>query len=350
MYTKIKNAMLILSVMFTSFACTNDDEVVYNGEQKDIEVINDGTMLKFKDQATLDRTISFLESKTEKEQEKWCVQLGFNSLNSIFADAMNEANNIETTDDYYAFKEKYGESLYFPEYDEDYGAYIPVKNKTMPNVLNSEGKVIIGNEEKCFIDIFSYEQLQDCGAAMYDNLKLRTSTSTSTSNPQRIGSNNDYVGEQYDTGWEERSNRKVKLKIGKRICQLHSSGFGYFELNYHFEVSFRKKVTLLGWVNHTCATNIILENVAIGGTTIESTHPLYTTNKSYDGHSSHDTYCATTSMCEVSSVQNSNITGVSLMYVGVAFSGRANIYYRDWGNYVKVANFILAPDWFYIAN
>lgn len=59
------------------------------------------------------------------DRDKWLETFGgFESLFQIYEKAMSDADSLDfTIDEYKWFKEKYGKFLYFPEYNDDYGAY-----------------------------------------------------------------------------------------------------------------------------------------------------------------------------------------------------------------------------------
>lgn len=72
---------------------------------------------------------------------------------------MHEAENYyDTEEGYYKFKKKYS-NLYFPEYGDDYSAYLPVKDKYVAKLLNSKGEVMINGNIVNLVDIYSYDQI-----------------------------------------------------------------------------------------------------------------------------------------------------------------------------------------------
>ena len=185
--------------------------------------------------------------RTKEAALAWEKELGFISLNTIFDNAMEEAATLGQSEaDYKNFKAKYSESLYFPEYKDDYGAYLPVSNESLAFVLNCDGEVMIGEEIMNFVDITTYEQLQQIGQAMYD-----LGTDTPMLMAAGVG---DYLGDQYDSGWQIEDDRKLRLKIGRRIRERQ--GEGPFVIALHYEISFRKKVWI-GWVNYSSKTTSV---------------------------------------------------------------------------------------------
>lgn len=147
---KVKYFVLtIITSMFVT-SCNDEQENLSNYiDIADVEIL-ENNILKFKDQATFDEYV-----ENEKTIE------GFYSLINNFGDAMDEAlSYYEREGGYEEFKEKYS-SLYFPEYEDDYSAYLHVSDKRVANLVNPQGSVIIGNEEVNLNDVFSYSQLEE---------------------------------------------------------------------------------------------------------------------------------------------------------------------------------------------
>ncbi len=279
-------------------ACTNNVEEVVVSEMNEsknpdvkIVLLSEGivtksgevtekTILQFKDLETFNKTVKELSSGTKEAALAWEKELGFISLNTIFDNAMEEAATLGQSEaDYKNFKAKYSESLYFPEYKDDYGAYLPVSNESLAFVLNCDGEVMIGEEIMNFVDITTYEQLQQIGQAMYD-----LGTDTPMLMAAGVG---DYLGDQYDSGWQIEDDRKLRLKIGRRIRERQ--GEGPFVIALHYEISFRKKVWI-GWVNYSSKTGT--------KTTITVANKnTYTREQIEEGHSSHDHYFLTSREC-----------------------------------------------------
>lgn len=53
--------------------------------------------------------------------------------------------------------------LFFPEEGDDYSAYLPISNKNVAKMVNSNGDVMIGGEKINFIDIHTYDELVKLG-------------------------------------------------------------------------------------------------------------------------------------------------------------------------------------------
>ena len=285
----------MLSIFFV--ACTNDLEEVTTFDEanfvaKDVEVVDLSNglqtkssenesefILKFKDESTFNRIVKELSTGSDEAALAWEKNLGFTSLNTIFNNAMKEAAYLDESENAYkTFKAKYSKYLYFPEYKEDYGAYLPVSKEEFAFVLNKNGEVMIGDEKRDFTDIETYAQLQLTGEALYDideNIPMPLNFKE-----------DDYIGNQYDSGWRENpeGDRRLKLKIGRRVYNRDTQT-GYFALRLHFEISFRKK-TWLGWSNYDSRT-ITTTTFTINN---EST---VTCNQTEEGRSSHDHYFIT---------------------------------------------------------
>ncbi|WP_370862513.1 DUF4848 domain-containing protein [Parabacteroides faecis] len=280
----MKKIVSLLLLLMAITSCTNDletPEISFPcGQEKDI-VLLDGSsftkstndqsdnILQFKNQTVLNETISSLKKMTNEERLEWEKKMNFISLNSVYEKALDEVTAMEgTAEEYNDLKEKYQSYLYFPEYKEDYGAYLPVSNEEVASVLNKNGKVIVGEEIVDMKDIFEYRDLQLTGNALYDLEVL-----------PRL-SNKDYIGSQYDSGWKEFGKRKCKLKAGRRIMNVSKT-----EIALHIEISFRKK-GLFGWMNYKETTQTTGTYAPPGGPLSNNFYQQET------GRSSHDHYVA----------------------------------------------------------
>ena len=73
---------------------------------------------------------------------------GFHSMYDDYVNALNEAESYyERHGGYEEFKEKYS-MLFFPEEGDDYCAYLPISRKNVAKLVNSNGDVIIGDENQ----------------------------------------------------------------------------------------------------------------------------------------------------------------------------------------------------------
>lgn len=242
-----KNVSLFL-LLLTITSCTNDLETLEGSfpyePEKDIVLLDGNSLtkssndeanniLQFKNQTILNETISSLKKMTNEERLSWEKDMNFVSLNSVYENALDEVTAMDgTAEEYNDLKQKYQDCLYFPEYKEDYGFYLPVSKEELASVLNKNGEVMVGEKIINMKDIYEYRDLQLTGKALYDLEIL-----------PRL-SNKDYIGNQYDSGWKENGNRKYKLKAGRRIMDV-----GRTEIALHIEISFRRKGAF-GWMNY----------------------------------------------------------------------------------------------------
>lgn len=279
-------------------ACSNDELAIENGNntkvEKDIEVVKisnglrslesgDGSelVLKFRNETVYNQTMVKLDAMSEYERIEWLQSFdGFKSLRLIYEEAMEEATFLDESETaYMAFKGKYDKYLYFPMYEEDYGAYMPVSNRSEATLVNGYGIVIVGDKTKILKDIETYEDLQKTGQAYYDEKNESMLMTRAVTAETIYNIRNRYIGEEQNSGWDTRSSRKLQVKFG-----LQGDGKvapNPFTLKLHLEVSFRKK-TWVGWVNYSTTTTTT-GSIKIGdiNTTI---------NFSKNGSSSHDWY------------------------------------------------------------
>ena len=208
---KILFFILIVSA-FTG--CNNEEDVL--PAVKDIEVINNGTLLKFKDQATFDNYLS---------QENINIA-GFTSMYDNFNQAMKEAESYyDREGGYEEFKAKYS-TLYFPEEGDDYSAYLPVSNENVAKLLNKDGDVMIGDKVVNMKDVNSYQQLKVLGLTPPDESTqslLRALTC--------------------------RTSADIYNKAGDRKMWIKAD-FTPANNQIHIEVSFRKKGAFGIWYNY----------------------------------------------------------------------------------------------------
>ena len=250
-------------------SCTNAN---YEESMEMEESVETRTASKFTDNVTdsLSKTLIFRNSAEfdealrelsllETEESKYSfveVRYGqFYSLKKVYDAAMLAARDLdESKESYMEYKNNFSPYLFFSEYADDCGAYLPVKNKNVAYLLNVYGEVIISGNRICKNDVTSYTDLQEVGVAMYD--RGEGPTMTRGWNPSYIShsvyaftesSNN--VGMEYDSGWWQEGKRKVRMKCGRKVegSQLQPV------MKLHIEVSFRKK-TWLGWSNYVSET------------------------------------------------------------------------------------------------
>jgi hypothetical protein len=155
-------------------SCSNEEmnQIEKIDSEADFELL-DGNILRFKDQATFDR---YANDEIEIE--------GHYSLSDYYNEAMNEAESYyDREGGYEEFKSKYS-LLYFPEYENDYSAFLPISNRKAAALLDLNGEVIIGSEKRNMIDINSPEQLIELGLLKEENsLSTRARATGFAGNP-----------------------------------------------------------------------------------------------------------------------------------------------------------------------
>lgn len=157
----------------------------------------------------------------------------FISLYEEFSQAMAEADYYyQREGGYEEFKAKFPH-LYYPEYEGDYSAFLPVSDESIAKLINQDGKVLIAGKEVDFRDVWSYDTIRELGLGMpqgTDNESLTkafTDVVTLTLEKQNVN-----------------SKRKAWITLrGIAIDQIEFSGkVGRIDL------CFRKK-GFLGWYN-----------------------------------------------------------------------------------------------------
>lgn len=221
--------------------------------------------------------------------------LNFMSAAEVFDMAMEEATNLDFTQSQYkAFKLKYQKYLYFPEYGEDYGAYLPYGDATVASITNENGRYMVGNEIVQVQKITTYDQLQETGQAYYPKQQSFTQLQSTTQpktvyaykialpggffdNKLKIGLN-DY---EFVEDWKKVGDgKKIRITFG-RILKPRSGNIP--KVYWHSEVSFRKKGFFGGWYNYK-STTTFKANIKYKDNTTQSF------SMSASGVSSHDGY------------------------------------------------------------
>lgn len=330
---KTLKLVAVISFMSLLISCSNDkdfSEVTNVDKMNSVQVVkitNDGQIvpinirtksinseteagniaLRFNTEEAYSKTLTELEDMSSQEKKNWESEIGsFRSLNSIYEEAMIYASDslLDSEDSYKKFKVKYSKYLYFPEYKEDLGAYLPVSSnikevssETLASVVNPKGLVVIGNKIENIRTIDQYQELQERGDAYYskeiNNEVIAANVLSSNNdwsnvsyvNPDDYKSymllkdNKQYIGNQYESGWRKGGKgKKLNFKFGRR----YKDG----SLVWHTEVSFRKHVWC-GWVNYSSETALkgtiyyYENNSLIGEQAIEHVS---------SGSSSHDGY------------------------------------------------------------
>ena len=175
----------------------------------------------------------------------------FISLYEEFVQAMSEADYYyQREGGYEEFKERFP-NLYYPEYAEDYAAFLPVSDEIVAQFINQDGKVIIAGKEKDLRDVWTYEKIQELGLAMPEEDVVELPETRASSSAFRLTLDKQDV------------NKKRRAWITRRGITIDDMKFGRLDL------CFRKK-GLLGWYNGTMTSNsYIIERMPGFGSTIE---------------------------------------------------------------------------------
>lgn len=275
-----------------NFTGINECEIQTKGSEENLAGRQTNFAIRFKDEVTFktfmskgieNDNLSLLRSEIQKEYPELI------SLLDIYHEAMEWSDQYldETAESYQSWKKNYGEYLYFPEYKEDYGAYLPVSNLLLAAVSNSNCNVVVGDQILNTRDIYNYNDLQIKGSDAYyslndeilDSEKVATRAAMVDHEYRLMGSFSN-CNEEYDSGWEEKNNRKLRVKVGRQV-----GGNG---IRIHIEISFRKK-GILGWSNYSSETNseFTYRGTTYAGLkkTANSSHDWYFDDKIYDGSS-----------------------------------------------------------------
>lgn len=245
---------------------------------------SDALFLSFESKEDFESAVTFIAKlSSDEEKIEWVNKNypGFNSIQAIYWEAMAEMEEIEDVDAdrYTAFEQKYN-SLYFPKYMEDAGFYIPMTNLNAAFLVNENCEVSIAGNILNLRDIEDYNKLVELGRAYYAaDIPMCLSTMGSFNlNSTSMNS----VGPEYDSGWKEYGDRKVKLKARRKFNTIQMAvGFNGSESVLHLEFCYRKK-TWLGWTNSKSKSTIVFKASLPGGNT------LGPVSFSHDSNSSHD--------------------------------------------------------------
>lgn len=265
------------------FSCGNE-ELVENetgiNKLKEDKV----NILSFSDEIEFFNSVETIRKSDNNSIETRSGTIGsnFHSLFDEYQQALDEADlYYQSEAGYKEFKAKYP-SLYFPEYKDDYSAYLPVSDESISKLLNNEGKVLIEGKEKDFRDVFSYDKIKELGLAIpfIDNpeieipvvkesdipiieIKYPGSVLNSNFNPQ-IDTTFTRV-DQFAGGLDGsesfpfyNSSKKTKLWVNSYIW---NSNVHHGYLSLYITVSFRKKGFLGVWYNGKASSNAWLESL-----------------------------------------------------------------------------------------
>lgn len=256
-------------------ACSNDSALDSIEEEITLVQAEDETsvkgMLQFKTEADFNEAVNALGLVEVESRANWvkehCGEVV--SLKDVYDSAMLDAAELdESCMAFEAFRSKYGDYLFFADYKDDGGVYLPVSNEAVASLVNANGDVCINGQVRNMKDVFTYSQLQLLGVAMYDSYSTRSKAE---------------VEKEYDSGWYEEDGRKIRLKCGRQVLIDTGILTTPVTMRMHIEISFRKK-TWLGWTNYSSRIDLTGTYV-IGSVTLSI-------NESKTADSSHDYYYA----------------------------------------------------------
>lgn len=229
--------MLALTCMLLS-SCNNEldeQQVAITDETNTVFRQSDGILMFDNEAAFLEAvekvrnnevgTASFTRSASGEE---------FISLFREFDQAMTEADDYyQREGGYEEFKVKFP-NLYYPEYEEDYAAFLPVSDEAIAKLLNQQGKVIIAGKEIDMRDVFSYEKIQELGLGMPENVNVDVEENPNT---------RAFTDIKYLTLDKENMNKKRKAWItlrGIEVSDKNSKDGSKVKLG-RVDLCFRKK-------------------------------------------------------------------------------------------------------------
>lgn len=250
---------------------------------------SESCILSFENGEEFENAVKKIATLTSDEEKMEWVNKNFQnfkSIQNIYWDAMEEMAGIENVniEEYNKFEQKY-KCLYFPKYEEDAGFYIPMSDLDAAFLVNEDCEVTVSNEIVNLKDIFNYDSLIELGRAYYAK---ETVLPFGTMTPFYLNSTSmNSVGPEYDSGWKEYGNRKVKLKARRRFeAYSPTPVINGSKSLLHLEFCFRKH-TWLGWANYKCKSTITFKADIPGGRTVG---PITFSHNSTSSHDSEVAY------------------------------------------------------------
>lgn len=242
-------------------------EATKNANVNGISIDISNNTLSFHNEDELNKVVEIMKNKrsvsTKRTQDYQSIEIldgendfsieGFTSLYDIFNTAMEEAESYyERIGGYEEFKLKYN-TLYFPEYEDDYSAYLPVSDKYLAKLVNKDGEIIIAGKTVCFMDITNYQQLIEMGIAPKednDDMELRSLDYPLNKLPE------------------------TKCKDRKIWVNTHvrAGSFPGVAQEIVIEVCFRRKGILGVWYNYSSETQMAWEGAGYTSMTGFSSH------------------------------------------------------------------------------
>ncbi len=169
---KTINYFIFIMALLAIFVACEENELDLNNPIPN-EIQKETDILSFADEAEFLALVTNIRNGEANPSSKLRSatsnqSLSFTSLFDEYEQAMKEADDYyQREGGYEEFKQKFP-NLYYPEYKDDYTAYLPVSDETIAKLLNKEGKVIISGVERDMRDINSYQQLSELGIGIPD--------------------------------------------------------------------------------------------------------------------------------------------------------------------------------------
>lgn len=234
-------------------------------------------MLKFRDETVLSEVCSELSLLTAADKLEYIGKIGdFPSMYTLYERAMAEAESYyDREGGYEEFKAKYPD-FYYPERDDDYGAYLPFQNPSLSCLASEYGNLMIGDNIVQNKRITTYEELQGTGQALYDKVREIGESSIVQTDPDPTniyayylplfsdwsGAKRKVGGDafEHNTDWiKVGDGKKLKVTFGRITRTVYRVGLPMaYRMDWHVEISFRKKGFLGCWYNYSSRTDSFL--------------------------------------------------------------------------------------------
>lgn len=239
---------IYLLFSFVLFSCNNDLDLNRNvDKQNSLDILSFETLQDFEKavgNVSEYELVSLSDSVTVLSPKNYKVD-NFQSLYDVYIEAMDVAENYyETIDGYKEFKSKYNK-FYYPEIDNDYSAYLPLRNTNIAKLLNKDGEVIIEGKKVSMLENLSYDELTEKGIT--------------PNSLNAIATKNIFEGDHNKLGEKRRG--KYKLWVNVTTKRASSPGVMWETI---FEVCFRKKGALGIWYNCSSETDLWVNSAYLG--------------------------------------------------------------------------------------
>lgn len=333
----MRNLFIFIFIQILLLSCSKDESFndIDNSKKNDLKVkvvkipasklrssgIDDATqdeyLLQFEDVNSFNIISDTLSRMSLDEKLKWNRQyIEISSIVQEYEKAMTEAESYyDRAGGYEEFKLKYS-NLYFPEEGEDFGAYMPFKDESSAFIANENGRYMVGDKIESLAKIETYTDLIESGRAdvnnetvddvdmsLYNNLKVVSGLKGNSPDELdkcyasfvdagtwfwqkgKVGDNS----YRHSTGWRRYGDRKIKVNFEKIAKRKYWALVlpGGFDIEWHYEVSFRKKGILGFWYNYRSetTTDVLIEYFNPDGMGNGVTQKM---GKKESGWSSHD--------------------------------------------------------------